>query len=279
MRVRRKLAELLPHDLHNGRGSAEITIPSWAFTPDHWNTTFLRGLHKVAASWEFRTVWEIGVGTGVNLISLWNAVRKSNWYFSDYNAECVPLTCQNLGAAGIDAGYTALHGSTDLVAVSRGETPRADVIFGCLPQVPIVMDLEAGDRVAHYYNPERYQCSTRNACGLGLNEALLKRAKSALSPRGSVVLNLSGRPGLGRLQEMFAEHGYDPCVLHSAVVPQHPQTSLETLAVGESKGKKFEFFAHPEGAAITATEAEQLRVRQQPVFHRIYVIEGTRRAA
>jgi methylase of polypeptide subunit release factors len=275
--MQRKLSELLPEDLHNGKGEVEISVPDWAFKPDHWNVAFLRGLQKLAPEWASHRIWEVGVGTGVNLISLRGSASKATWYFSDYNPRCVELASNNLAAAGITGKHIALKGSTDLLRVPTGSPPRVDIVFGCLPQVPISMDLQKGDRVAHYYDPGKYPCSKRHACGLGLNETLLKQAKDVLPDNGRIVLNLSGRPGKPRLEAMFRENGYEPRIVHTMTVPQHQETSLETLAQQESHGEiAFEFFADPDGEAIPASAAERRRVRRERVFHKIYVIEGVR---
>jgi hypothetical protein len=173
-----------------------------------------------------------------------------------------------------------LRGTWDLVTPpqdSEQNAPRVNVIFGCLPQVPTDLNLSVGDRTAHYYDPSRYREAHHNALGLGLNETLLVRAKKVVAQGGSVVLNLSGRPGLGRLRSLFKEAGYRPEVIYSETIPQHADTSLVSLAALEESGQSdFEFFADAHCLRpINAREAEARRVKKQEVYHNIYVVAGT----
>ncbi len=248
---------------------------------DHWTTTFLRGLIEASSGLASARLWEVGVGTGINLIALSDRIPNATWYFSDYNPECVQLAFSNLKAAGINSNsYNPLDGKRNLVYTDGGQTvPTVDVVFGCLPQVPTTKDLCHGDRVAHYYDPNMFPRSTRHACGLALNEALLFGAKKVLPQKGKVILNLSGRPGKKRLNDMFSECGYDSRVLYETIVPQHATTSLETLSMIESRaGNKevFEFFADPDAQyVLSARCAEERRVKGLSVYHKIFVIEGT----
>ncbi len=259
---------------------ARIEVPAWAFMPDQWSAAFLNGLYRCSPTWRGKRVWEVGVGTGVNLIALSGLVQPLRWYFSDFDQRCVPLALRNITrSVGLNHRYHALSGSRDLLnAPDGGMSPTVEVIFGCLPQVPVeVIDLGEGDNFSHYYCPKRYPKSHLHPCGLGLVEALLKQARDVLTPRGEVVLNLGGRPGQERLLQMFAECDFEPAIVHVEVVPQHAATSLASLAALENGGHAdFEFFAdagHEE--RINARHAEHRRLRGQPVFHRIYVIKGT----
>ncbi len=271
------LSELLPRDLKVA--DSMMHIPDWAFRPDQWTAAFLRGLTQHAQSWNGKRVWEIGVGTGGNLVALRFLANGATFYFSDFDSRCVPLASRNIATAGASTcRYYPLHGSWDLVTAPEGKTaPKVDIIFGCIPQVPSNVDLSARDNVAHYYNPQRYPNSHLNPCGLGLVEALLQRAPDVLSENGQVVLNLAGRPGIGRLEAMFAACGFASRVLYQTVIAQHKDTSLESLAALEKEGHgDFEFFSDPENCnGINARLAEWRRGRGMPVYHRIYVIEGT----
>lgn len=275
-----RLQDLLPHDIIGTHSHCEICVPDWAFRPDHWTVTFLRGLAKVRHDLAFASVWEVGVGTGVNLIALSNLVSGASWYFSDYNPDCTSLAASNLQAAGVHGSYTPLWGRRNLVHADVGQVvPKVDVVFGCLPQVPEAHGIDRDDRVAHYYDPRMFPCSSRHACGLALNEALLMGATRVLNPKGRVILNLSGRPGRERLDCMFNECGYAARVLHEAIVPQHAATSLNSLVAIESESstrQAFEFFADPEAhVPLCAGRAEARRQKGQPVYHKIFVIEGT----
>lgn len=271
-----KLSTLLPADLV-GAHDVHIRIPQWAFIPDRWTAAFLRGLVLLAPEWKSKRVWEVGVGTGVNLILL-NDAPCREYYFSDFDPRCTQLALENVSSNGLDLiRYRALTGPWDLVTPPNGAwVPNVDVVFACIPQVPADFDLTQGDNIAHYYCPRRYPNSRLHACGLGLNEELLKQARRVLSSRGSVVLNLGGRPGIERLKEMYVTCGYVPRVAHEEIIPQHHETSLESLAVLEENGHtQFEFFEDEAARMrINARTAEERRKRELPLFHKIYVIEG-----
>ena len=258
-----------------------INVPEWAFKPDEWTVAFLRGLTKIAVGWEGKRVWEVGVCTGINLVVLRNLAPSAQWYFSDYNTRCVSLALENLRLFNEDLKrFHPLTGSWDLVTPPDGgrlPSPKVDVIFGCLPQVPAEINLAIGDRIAHYYDPRHYPEAHLNALGLGLNEALLRRAKGVLRSRGMVALNLSGRPGLQRLHLLFQETGYHSEVIYQTTIPQHPETSLASLAALEGSGQSdFEFFTDASCASpLNARDAETRRQAGKSVFHNIYVIAGT----
>lgn len=274
------LQDLLPGDVIGTHALSEICIPEWAFRPDHWSTTFLRGLMQVGESLSCARVWEVGVGTGVNLIALSDVVADAVWYYSDFNPDCTLLAQANLLLAGVSGSYTPLHGKRNLVHAGVGQpVPKVDVVFGCLPQVPVTHGINTCDRVAHYYNPDMYPFSRRHTCGLGLNEALLMGARKVLFKHGRAILNLSGRAGKERLEEMFDECGYTSRVLYETIVPQHAATSLSSLACIESEDKagyEFEFFADPEAhTRLSAGQAEARRCSGLAVYHKIFVMEGT----
>ncbi len=256
-------------------------VPRWAFRPDNWSAAFVRGLTQLTHSWSEKRVWEVGVGTGANLIALHGHAPGAEWYFSDFDRRCARLALKNCAEAGIQAkSLRPLLGSWDLIRAPRGQrAPSVDVLFGCLPQVPAEGSSDE-DSLCHYYDPKKY---SRRCCGYGLalNEALLRQArkKRIISQGGKVILNLSGRPSKQRLFEMFDSCGYDPVCVHEEIIAQHPYTSLASLAAIEGEqGTSFEFFADESGAMpISAREAEEKRSANEPVFHKICVIEGTLR--
>lgn len=273
------------HILNNGTfnlnpDTGGIHVPPWAFKPDQWSRAFLRGLTKLANQWKCLRVWEVGVGTGVNLMVLRCQSPSTDWYFSDYDSRCVPLALENLLRSG--AAQTGLHpllGSWDLVTPpeSGRSVPKVNVVFGCLPQVPSETEHLVADWTSHYYDPRLYREAHQNALGLGLNEALLVRARNILVPGGSVVLNLGGRPSLARLLPLFTESGYRPRVVHSETIAQHTDTSLASLAALEGHGQPdFEFFADMDCLhRVNTREAEARRVKGEELYHNIYIIEGT----
>lgn len=272
-----RINEILPPDLRGGYAGA-LDVPSWAFQPDAWSFAFLRGLRRIADRLDGKKVWEVGVGTGLNLVLLAQWCPKSVFYFSDLNAACTPLARRNIGDA-LNGRARPLEGEWDLVTRTdqNCDPPRVNAVIACIPQVPSALDLSVGDNLAHYYHPDRYREAHLHALGLGLNEALLRRARPMLAPGDRVVLNLGGRPGLGRLTQMFQECGYNPQPIHEEVIPQHRETSLATLARLEAAGQNdFEFFADDLAREhINARTAESCRANGIPVFHKIYVVAGT----
>lgn len=274
-----RISPLLPETLRRSLPSdACIMVPTWAFTPDAWNTAFLRGLASLAPGWNSERVWEVGVGPGINVLAL-HSFPCREFYISDFNPRCISLALENLALNGLDPGrYCPLEGSWDLVTSQNGiKAPQVDVIYACIPQVPADFDLEEGDNIAHYYRPDRYPDSRLHMVGLGLVEALLKQARSVLKENGSVVLNLGGRPGINRLREMFEMCGYAPRVVHEEIVPQHPETSIGSFVALEKSGHAhFEFFADNAGLSpINALAAQARRDNGLPLFHKIYIMEGT----
>lgn len=258
----------------------KLEIPKWAFKPDQWSEAFLRGLVKLVSNWESRRVWEVGVGTGINLVTLHVHARDAKWYFSDYDPRCTRLALENSLHFGLKRkNLHPLQGQWDLVTPpvgSRLKAPKVDVIFGCLPQVPSDSNLAVADRRAHYYNPVRYPRAHFNAFGLGLVETLLVDARNVLIPGGSVVLNLGGRPGRKRLLDLFQQARYTPLIVHSETIEQHASTSLASLAALEKNGHgDFEFFADAFcRQLLNAQEGEKRRREGKKVYHKIYVIAG-----
>jgi hypothetical protein len=153
-----------------------------------------------------------------------------------------------------------------------------DTIIACVPQVPRPpeINLSDGDKTAHYYDATKYTTLQLNTIGLGLNEALLKKAKTHLKPGGKVILNLGGRPSKETLMAMFTNNGYAAAVLHEEIIPQHAETSLKPLAILETEHvNQYEFFTDAAGQnQINAKQAEQRRLSGESLFHKIYVIEG-----
>ncbi len=274
----KEIGSLLPKDLVVGSENRFWRVPEWAFLPDQWTWAFLRGLRLAELSGR---VWEIGVGTGMASFFLRTWFPQIELYFSDLDARCTELAVDNLrGGRMLGSGLQALHGSWDLMSHERRKAPLVDVVVGCIPQalLPRGERLNDRDNEAHYYDPKMYPESGLHHLGLGLNEALLFRAReqAVLRTGGSAILNLGGRPCLGRLLRMFRDNGYRPRVLYQEVIKQHCGTCLQPFADLEAQGEHFEFFGDREAkGSISSSEAERRRVAGDPVFHKIYVIEGT----
>jgi methylase of polypeptide subunit release factors len=250
-----------------------ITIPRSPelFLPDQWTRVFAKGLltHAFAG----RKVLEVGVGTGINMAGLLaGRIPPSQYVGTDICNNAVSASRILATAQGWDA---QLVQSNLLEDVPDDILSRVDHIIACIPQVPSDKPLGEGDNYAHYYKANG---SYWDQYGLGLNSRLLKQAWER-APQASVTLNLSGRPGLDKLKELFDYHDRFARVAYEELVPQHTETSIESLAKMEQDGHApFEFFADADGVEqIGATQAEVRRVNQEPVFHKVYVLSASPR--
>lgn len=273
-----EIRDILPDDFSSD--TLEIEIPNYAFRPDQWSKAFLRGLSKLDVAG--KKCLEVGVGTGINVIYLLTKSPDSI-AISDKEGRCVPLACRNIRRNVAETEQLAKvlpYGrSLELASwIKSAEHDHFDVVYGCLPQVviPEGKSIKEGDALAHYYEKDRYQ-SDSGIYGLALNDIFLQQVRPHLNAGGSVVLNLSGRPGQEVLEQLFRKNGFEPNLLHQEVIAQHAETSLESLVTLEiATGRQFEFFADENAEqAINATQAEARRKAKLPVFHRIYVYQGT----
>lgn len=261
-----------------------ITRPSDLFLPDEWTKTFAAGLVKLADSdpaFSEKHVMEIGVGTGINMAGLMTLKKRGKqirvpkfFIGTDIDPSAVTAS-RGLASRNGLSHVTKFTPSSLLDNVSQSSMAEIGHIIACIPQVPSFEDLSIEDRVSHYYTPEGDK--KWDKYGLGLNASLLRQAKSR-ELEAQVTLNLSGRPGLRRLCELFTDMGYMPEVLHEDVVQQHAGTSLESLASLEGEGvRPFEFFeSDAADKEIYATEAYDRQLKSKPVWHKVYVITGTR---
>jgi methylase of polypeptide subunit release factors len=112
----KKIGNMLPADLTTnipaGLLEKKIAIPEFSFLPDEWSAAFLRGLQK--ADLNNQTVWEIGSGSGLNLIMLKQWYEDINLYHSDLDPRCTDLTRYNLEQAELANDITQVHGPRDL---------------------------------------------------------------------------------------------------------------------------------------------------------------------
>lgn len=259
---------------------ARIEVVSGLFSPwDPWARVFRDGLQIMLNNgWLTGWVHEVGAASGTSLLGM--VARGIRVSFSDYHEDVI----QAIADANVRRvlrrsewdRILPIVGSVDLLGGSNPVVRRVNAVIACIPQVPHqTINLRQGENLAHYYNPLQYE-SDLHALGLGLNDVLLKQAKSVLQPRGKVVLCLGGRPGMKRLIAMFIKRGYRYVYrVHEAMVAQDPSTCLQPLADMEVGGERFEFFSDPLGRhRITARQAEFRRVNSMPVFHRVYVIVG-----
>lgn len=277
-----ELKDIFPADY---TGGVIFEVPLYSFLPDQWTRAFLKGI-AAYEGFDNKKVLELGVGTGINPAYILQMRNPSVLYAADIDGRCTEVSVKNVEhnvSPEKAAKYSPIYGDQNLASFVT-EVGFADVVYGCLPQVvkAPAMDLHEGNTVGHYYDPALYP-SDLHHLGLGLNEFALRQLYPLLNTGGTVILNLSGRPGLGQgLEELlFRKNGYEPRVLHEEVIQQHVMTSVATLAEVEKRtGHTFEFFTSPTGAPetqVSATVAEARRLAGQPVYHKIYVIAGTKK--
>lgn len=276
-----ELKDIFPADY---TGGVEFEVPLYSFLPDQWTRAFLKGL-AAFDGFDGKKVLELGVGTGINPAYVLEMRNPVVLCAADIDGRCTEVSAKNVKhnvSPEKAAKYQPILGDQNLASFVT-EVGFADVVYGCLPQVVKAtdMDLHEGNTVGHYYDPALYP-SDLHHLGLGLNEYALRQLQPLLHAGGTVILNLSGRPGLGNgLEELlFRKNGYEPRVMHEEVIQQHVMTSVATLAEVEKRtGHTFEFFTSSTGkpeTQVSATVAEQRRLAGQPVYHKIYVIAGTK---
>ncbi|GAA3463127.1 hypothetical protein GCM10018963_51400 [Saccharothrix longispora] len=280
-------------------------VPSFAFNPtDPWTTTFQEALRR--ADLAGRRVYEVGVGTGTNIAFMLRQCGASMVLGSDLDPR-LPLLAQRLiGEIAPDLleRFRPIEGSVNLIDTpdARAGVALADVVVGCLPQVPdpddpMYLDFHGAqletaapvggrtdDHIAHYYPWTAFNDYPFNAVGLGLIEALLRRVRSC-SPAARVVLTFGCRIGRDPILRLLRANGYQPEELVSRIVPQNESTdisffvALEAALRGTGCESDFtcEFYADPDGRVpLTAAEAKERLDADPalPVFHEICVLRG-----
>lgn len=287
------------------RDDARPPVPSFAFDPsDPWTQTFQEGLER--AGLRGRRIYEVGVGSGANVLFMLRACAASLVTASDLDPRLPEIAHKLLTdtAPELADRFRPVHGPVSLLDVPAAvvEAAAADVVVGCLPQVPDPYDAmyarfrtaqlatadradeRVDDHVAHYYPWAAFNHHPFNSVGMGLIEALLTQVRTC-APRAEVVLNLGCRIGKATLLQVFRSHGYRPEELASRIVRQHAGTDISFFVALEAamRGTGYEqevlceFYADPEGrVALSAHQARALLDTDPaaPVFHEICVLRG-----
>jgi hypothetical protein len=285
--------------------SAAGAVPSFVFDPtDPWTTTFQTGLQR--AELNGRRVYEVGIGTGTNVAFMLQRCSVSLVLGSDLDPRLPVLAQRLVGEAVPDLldRFRPISGSVNLIdtPVARAEVAVADVVVGCLPQVPDPEDamylgfhaaqLKTGvrafprtdDHIAHYYPWTAFNDYPFNSVGLGLIEALLRRIKSC-APNAQVVLMFGCRVGKDALLRLFRANGYRPEQLVSRIVRQNERTdisffvALEASMRGTGYERDFvcEFYADPAGEEPISASAARDLLAVDPtasIYHEICVLRG-----
>ncbi len=263
-----ELGSVIAADFYPAAQPIEVPLEKNVFVPDEWTLSLAKGLQQL--DFTGLKVIEIGIGGGINAAGLLTCDKPP----ADFVG--VDIFDPAVTASRILFERHSLKGrvlkSNLLQNIDQQTLLEAHHIFACIPQVPSGEDLECDDNYSHYYKANG---SDWDLYGLGLNEKLIRKTNVRASQTG-ITLNLSGRPGIDKLRELFFELGRNPEIIHAETVPQHAGTSVQSLADLEGNGHEdFEFFKDEDTQhKISAACAEQRRLAGDPVFHKIYVISA-----
>ena len=298
--------EYKPSTNHDKQKAAP-EAPDFAFDPeDPWTQTFQMGLKR--ANLVGKTVYEVGVGTGINVAFILRTCGVACVYGSDLDPRLIELAERNLLSLSSQHAehFQPVQGSVSLVDTDEARTKvaNADVVIACIPQVgdpsdprltafreaqsvalPEGADMQSEDHIAHYYPWTTFDEYPYNAVGLGLNEALLRRIREH-SPKAEVVINFGCRIGTDIIFECFEANGYQPEKLASQIVRQDDGTdisffvALEKTMNGTGLEKQLicKFYADEDGKMpLSACEGQRLIDKDPHVdlYHEVSVIRGT----
>ncbi|MBB6254545.1 class I SAM-dependent methyltransferase [Nitrospirillum iridis] len=287
------------------REDLDGAAPSFAFDPsDSWTVAFQAGLARAELSG--RRVYEVGIGTGTNMAFMLQHCAAAFVSGSDLDPRLPAFARRFIGrmAPELLDRFRLIAGSVNLIdtPAAMAEVSAADVVVGCLPQVPDCEDemyeafhlaqLErpagssqrAADHIAHYYPWARFNDYPFNSVGLGLNEALLRRVRRC-APHAQVILNFGCRIGKGVLLNLFKSNGYRPEELASRIVRHHDGTSISFFVAleaamrgtGYERDFRCEFYTDPSGATVIPASEAQERLDidpTTPLYHEICVLRG-----
>lgn len=258
-----------------------LELNEHVFKPDQWTKAFLRGISTVDFSGR-KDILEIGIGSGINTIYLLQKYQDIFVIGTDIVQHALDTAKRNIqNLVGEEAlQRCAFYYGRDLRHFSPALGDGVSDIIGCIPQVvaPESVNLAEIDNAANYYDPKFYD-SVFDWTGLGLNDAVLKKASAILPTGGRIILNLGGRPSKKLLIDLFNQYKYRIDILHEEMVKQDSRTSLESLVEMERHRDDFafEFFTDESGMdTINAYESERRRLTGEPLYHKIYVIQGTK---
>lgn len=290
---------------------ASPEVPEFAFDPtDPWTETFQKGLER--AGLRGKRVYEVGIGTGINVAFLLRMCGAAQVSGSDLDPRLVVLAERNVRSLAPEEAdlFHPVRGTVSLIDTkeARARIAETDVIIACLPQVgdpgdrrltafrqaqdvalPEGADEKADDHIAHYYPWAAFDEYPFNSVGLGLNEALLHRIRDR-APAAEVIMNFGCRIGTGIIFELFEANGFRPEKLYSQIVRQDSGTDISFFVMLEKalKGTGLEkdlvcaFFADEDAASpLSASEAQVLLDRdpETPLYHEVCVIRAVPVAA
>ncbi|MEG3619078.1 methyltransferase domain-containing protein [Magnetovibrio sp. PR-2] len=287
--------------------NATPEAPEFAFDPDDpWTQTFQMGLKQ--ANLEGKSVYEVGVGTGINVAYMLRSCGAETVFGSDLDPRLIKLAERNLRKLSPQHAdhFDPVHGSVSLIDTDEAHSKiaKTDVVIACIPQVgdpsdprltafreahdvelPDEAESEAEDHLAHYYPWTMFDEYPYNAVGLGLNEALMRRIHQH-APHAEVLMNFGCRIGTDIIFECFETNGFKPEKLASKIVRQDDGTDISFFVAlekaldgtGLEKHLVCKFYADADGKIpLSACEAQAL-VDKDPhvdLYHEVAVIRGT----
>jgi aspartate/methionine/tyrosine aminotransferase/methylase of polypeptide subunit release factors len=273
------------------RRSIDLLLVPGIFEPESWSHTFLEGLlRRPPHSYEGKQLIELGAGSGWVSIALLETTRLHSVLCLDVNPIAV-LVCRinailNSHDDALQPRRTLdgrlLHQrleaqTSDLLEFACTQQRRADLIIGCIPQVPAPPEqpIAAHDELAmsNYAVPRGVG---EDRIGLGLLARALEQSPQVLAPGGRVLLNVAGRPGWAAIEPMFNRRGYRVREVWRRRIAQAGDTDISPLvALERDAPAPFQFFVDKHGEQpISARTAQALRELGHPIWHDLMVLEA-----
>jgi aspartate/methionine/tyrosine aminotransferase/methylase of polypeptide subunit release factors len=273
------------------RRSIDLVLVPGIFEPEDWSHTFLEGLlRRPPQSYEGKQLIELGAGSGWVSIALLETTRLQSALCVDVNPIAV-LVCRinailNSHDDALQPRRTPegrrLHERLEAQTSNLLELPclqqrRADLIIGCIPQVPApvpqAIALHDGLALSNYAVPQGV-CEDR--FGLGLLARALEQCPQVLAPDGRVLLNVAARPGWAAIEPMFNRRGYLVREVWRRRIAQAQDTDISSLVALEQRvSAPFEFFVDKHGEQpVSARTAQALRELGHPIWHDLMVLEA-----
>lgn len=246
-----------------------VSLPT-TFLPEAWSKTFVDGLaeeHQGHPQTRKLAI-EVGSGTGFVSIAMAKLGMADRIIATDRNHHALLIGRLNATLNGVDN----IKFETGNLLNNIPENTQADLIVGCLPQMPSVQaSQEIGLRDLADYAEKTG--AFEDQLGLGLNAKAIDQARTRLSPRGKLRLMMAQRPGLTLVHDLFATRGFAPRIIHSTFIQQEPTTNFDAMVeIERLTDFRFEFRT-PDKQVMSATEA--LDKPRNEIFHYLHLVEAT----
>ncbi|SMF17258.1 aminotransferase class I/II-fold pyridoxal phosphate-dependent enzyme [Pseudobacteriovorax antillogorgiicola] len=277
-----------------------LQLPS-IFAPEEWSYTFYEGLSRFSpASFEDKTVAELGCGNGWITIALARRTRPRKIFGLDINPKAITCAEINLylnsvgdnGEAILDEEGQALwdrveFAESDLLShVTQKKGLKLDRVVGCIPQVlspdPQALLRKATEAASDQalYDLSNYTEAhgyLEDQFGLGLIAKAVEQSVACLRPSGSIIFNLGGRPGTKVLEGLFMRRGFHIDKVWSTRVVQAGDTDIQALVeIEESSPHRFEFYMGTDSReSISAKTAQAYAAAGGTIAHSLSVYEAT----